>query len=682
MKRTIINGFVASLFASALIACGSPTDSSSSDSKLMANTTACFAAWSGATAYNSGAQVSYNGVNYTAAYWTQGQNPGTNSGPSGSGQPWILNGACGATPTPTPTPGPTPAPTPAPTPTPTGGNLIVNGNAESSTCTTDWHAVTTIPGWTVTKGSPSVLCYTIGSFATPSQGEGGKAFLADGPYGDSSIAQMVDVSTAAVQIDGGKVTYTLSGWLGGWGTLTGDAKVTARYLNAQGKTLSTAVLSGDTPAARGRQNAFLAKSATGNVPIGTRSIAVTVDFTRDPSSYNQGYADNLSLVLSTPVPAAALAPPVTKVPQFDHVFLIMMENTNYEAVVGSVNAPYINSLISQGTLLSNYVGTYHPSDQNYLSIAGGDTFVQGSVYFPNIKVTAPHLGDRLEAIGKTWKAYEQGMGTPCNLTQSGYYSPDDAPFANFTDISQNLSRCRAHLFDTTQLTADLASASATPNFSWIAADDYNDGEASGQGNATSVGVQDGWLRQTIQPILNSPAWKNQRSLLILTWDESSPPDPSNGSNHVATVLVGSQGAIRAAAVSSVPHTHYSVARTIESALGLTPLTANDQYGQPINDAFVAPPLAARTASVASGSSITFDYIAPSGKQSAKNWIGIYAAGQVPGTAQALAWQYAPNPSGTLTLSASNLTAGECVAWYFYNDGYVAIGGPVKFSVTR
>src|SRR4051794_36331611 len=85
----------------------------------MATTAACYAAWNASTAYNGGAQVSYNGVNYTAAFWTQNQNPSTNNGPAGSGQPWISNGACGATPTPAPTPAPTPTPTPAPTPTPT-----------------------------------------------------------------------------------------------------------------------------------------------------------------------------------------------------------------------------------------------------------------------------------------------------------------------------------------------------------------------------------------------------------------------------------------------------------------------------------------------------------------------------------------------------------------------------------
>ncbi|WP_283148649.1 chitinase [Silvimonas soli] len=83
---------------------------------------ACSPAWNAATAYVGGNTASFNGVNYTANWWTQNQEPDTNNGVTGTGQPWTSNGACTGgtpTPTPTPTPAPTPTPTPAPTPTPT-----------------------------------------------------------------------------------------------------------------------------------------------------------------------------------------------------------------------------------------------------------------------------------------------------------------------------------------------------------------------------------------------------------------------------------------------------------------------------------------------------------------------------------------------------------------------------------
>src|SRR3954468_16221857 len=119
LKRTIINGLITGLSASMLAACGGTTDTSStSSSKYLADGEACNAAWVAATAYNGGAKVSRSGRNYTAAFWTQNQDPVTNSGPAGSGQPWTPGFLCGSTPTPAPTPTPTPTPAPTPTPTP------------------------------------------------------------------------------------------------------------------------------------------------------------------------------------------------------------------------------------------------------------------------------------------------------------------------------------------------------------------------------------------------------------------------------------------------------------------------------------------------------------------------------------------------------------------------------------
>jgi chitinase len=56
--------------------------------------TTCNPTWVSTTAYTGGMKVSLNGINYTANFWTQGQNPATNNGGPGSGQPWTSNGSC------------------------------------------------------------------------------------------------------------------------------------------------------------------------------------------------------------------------------------------------------------------------------------------------------------------------------------------------------------------------------------------------------------------------------------------------------------------------------------------------------------------------------------------------------------------------------------------------------------
>ncbi|WP_035798297.1 alkaline phosphatase family protein [Kitasatospora mediocidica] len=568
----------------------------------------------------------------------------------------------------------------------TSGNLIVNGDAEAGYCTSDWTAASTMPGWSVQSGSPAVNCYAAGSFGHPSSPAPGKAFFGPGDQGDGSMTQSVDVSSAAGAIDGGGITYNLSGWLGGWTTYAGYVAVSLQFQDGSGHQVgSTVNLPTVSAADRSNTTSFLARSSTGAVPAGTRSILVQAQFLQ--SSGESGYLDNLSLTLSTPVAAAPLAPPASKVPGYDHVFQVMMENTDYNEVMGDpTDTPYIHSLMAQGASMTNYHAVYHPSDENYLAIAGGDTYAGGATYWPNIKDPGTNLGDQLEAKGKSWKAYEQGMGTPCNTTTQydKYYEPDDAPFINYTDISGNPTRCQAHLFDTTQLTTDLASAATTPNFSWIAADDYYDGEASGNGSATSLQTQDGWLKQTLAPVLSSPAWTSQKSLLIVTWDE----DSSEAGNHVASIVLGSQGTVPAGTTSASRYDHYSTARTIDAALGLPGMTANDTYATPLNDAFspvVAPvptnTLTTGTPSVANGANVTFQYTTPAATAGSTNWIGIYPVGVTPGKQSSLTWQYAPGTSGSLTFSTSKLSgAGSYAVWYLYNDGYTALAGPLTLTV--
>src|SRR5262249_5147397 len=72
-------------------------------------------AWTATAIFTGGQRASLNGFIYEAKWWTQNQNPATNSCVD---CPWRLIGPC-APPTPTPTPTPTATPTPGPTPTPT-----------------------------------------------------------------------------------------------------------------------------------------------------------------------------------------------------------------------------------------------------------------------------------------------------------------------------------------------------------------------------------------------------------------------------------------------------------------------------------------------------------------------------------------------------------------------------------
>ena len=102
------------------------------------------APWSASTAYSAGATVTENGVTYKANWWTQGNDPATSNGPTGSGQPWTITTACSTTPTPPSPPAPTPptppSPPPAPTPpSPPPASGFVFGSYKDVTINMDWN---------------------------------------------------------------------------------------------------------------------------------------------------------------------------------------------------------------------------------------------------------------------------------------------------------------------------------------------------------------------------------------------------------------------------------------------------------------------------------------------------------------------------------------------------------------
>ncbi|HET7015211.1 MAG TPA: alkaline phosphatase family protein [Streptosporangiaceae bacterium] len=127
------------------------------------------------------------------------------------------------------------------------------------------------------------------------------------------------------------------------------------------------------------------------------------------------------------------------------------------------------------------------------------------------------------------------------------------------------------------LSTDLNQAATTPNFAWIGADDCSDMEGCG------IRAGDSFLADQLGAIVRSPAWRTQRSLAIISFDEDNYDDP-HPPQRVPTIVLASSG-VKTGYTSTVRYTHCSLLRTIEAALGLRTLTASDGYARPVNDVF-------------------------------------------------------------------------------------------------
>jgi hypothetical protein len=509
---------------------------------------------------------------------------------------------------------------------PLGPNLLVNPGAEVGDPSLSGYSSVTVPGWVVT-GTPTVIEYgtqrrfpfplampgpTFPSFlAFPSTRvappDSGAQFFGGGPVATSTLTQYVDVSAAATEIDSGGVPFALSGDLGGFFIDPSAASVSVAFLDANGAILDTGTIGPVTGLDRLFSTGFEHRATTGTVPVGTRRAVVVVSLTdHNPvlGNYNNAYADNLSLRIGASLPAPPPpAPPVSKVGALDHVFMVYMENKGYTQIVGSPNAPYLNSLIDTYGLETNYYGLTHPSDPNYTPIIGGSDF-GFNWNCPSNCFDAPTLVDNVEAAGLTWAGYQQGGG--------GYSEPTDRlPFLAFSDIYNDPARVESHIFDISQMGVDLQNPATAPNFAWFAADDATNMEGPTDfpigwlrwfvglidpRHQYNVAAGDEWLSEQVPVIMNSNTWQDptQKSAIFITFDEdynNISLGIGNQGNHIVMVVIPSPGAVNAGMRSgnfTVDDyaNHYSLLRTIEDALGLPPLTNNDRYASPMNGYWV------------------------------------------------------------------------------------------------
>ncbi|HWE57632.1 MAG TPA: alkaline phosphatase family protein [Acidimicrobiales bacterium] len=359
-------------------------------------------------------------------------------------------------------------------------------------------------------------------------------------------------------------------------------------------------------------------------------------------------ADRTALTGAAPRTTATTA----SLPAVQHVFVIVLENEGYAATFQNPSAdPYLaRTLPAQGALLTNYYGTGHESNDNYIAMisgqapnlqtssdcqiysqfigigigtaAGGQAIGTGCVYPSTVSTVA----NQLTAKGLSWKGYMEDMGNVAgreapvcghpaldaqDKTQSavagdGYATRHD-PFVYFSSITDSPAYCDAHVVPlgsdtgalpagtppgTTGLAADLASASTTPNLSFITpnlCDDGHDYPCTNQkSGASALADIDTFLQIWVPKITSSPAF-TQNGMLIITFDESDGPQSDStaccnerpGPSDPLPGLTGSGGGrvgavvmspwTEGGTVDSVAYNHYSLLASIENLFGLSRL---------------------------------------------------------------------------------------------------------------
>ncbi len=191
-----------------------------------------------------------------------------------------------------------------------GKNLIVNGDFEQDegvVSSSQFHRNLQISGWK--DDSPALVAnyklFGSRGFYVPDRdkmmlppNKGNNFFNS---WHNSTISQVIDVSTLFYYVDQRKVRYDLSGWLGGLAEQDNPMEIKLKFMDANGNLLGKSQIGPVKPIDRNNKTGFVKRQKTGMVPVNCRKILVELQgrqISVNDSDAADAYADNVSLSLA------------------------------------------------------------------------------------------------------------------------------------------------------------------------------------------------------------------------------------------------------------------------------------------------------------------------------------------------------------------------------------------------
>jgi phosphatidylinositol-3-phosphatase len=248
------------------------------------------------------------------------------------------------------------------------------------------------------------------------------------------------------------------------------------------------------------------------------------------------------------------------------VMVIAEENEGASGIVGSAQAPYLNSLARTYGQLTDMDSGYPvscPSLAAYIVLTSGDRHGICDDANPSAhQLSSDNIFRQVAESGRQWRQYSESMTTNCqgyNGAEGGYLVRHAPP----PYYSSEAGRCRSWDLPLGTTSAgnlhdDLAEG--LPAYSFVTPNACNDMHGADSCRASLVKRGDSWLAAWMPKILATSDFQAGRLTVVITWDEGT-----SKSNHIATVVAhrGLEGAKSGAA-----YTHCSTLRTTEELLGL------------------------------------------------------------------------------------------------------------------
>ncbi|TCD62837.1 hypothetical protein EIP91_006350 [Steccherinum ochraceum] len=268
--------------------------------------------------------------------------------------------------------------------------------------------------------------------------------------------------------------------------------------------------------------------------------------------------------------------PVVAGKVFDRFTQIWIENTDF--AVASTSRAFIE-LAKQGILLTQSYAVTHPSEPNYAASVGGDFWGMGDDNLYNIPSNISTVFDLLEAKNISWAAYQENLPFDgyqgFNFTQPNYLNSSAPPYTYYVrkhnppvlyDSVTSVAERNTRIRNFNDFAADV-NASAIPQWNFITPNMINDA------HDTDIDFASDWLEFWLVPLLSNPNFNDNKTLILLTFDEN---ENYAINNQIYSILLG--GAVPDSLKGtndSTYYTHYSTLSSVEANWGLGSLGRQD-----------------------------------------------------------------------------------------------------------
>jgi len=249
-------------------------------------------------------------------------------------------------------------------------------------------------------------------------------------------------------------------------------------------------------------------------------------------------------------------------PRFRHALVVVLENKDASAIAQYRTAPHFDALARRYARLANYYAVAHPSLPNYLALVSGTT---GGLRRDclDCTVATPTIAQTLDAAGKPWKAYVEGIRRNAfgDIDRRAVKARIPFLFSRYV-LTRPVDMRR--MVPLTRLTRDLRTG-RLPAFSLVVPSLCHDM------HNCPIRTGDRWLGSFAKRVL--PAL-GPRDVVFVVFDEGDRLDVAGGGGRVAALVLGPL--VRPGSVSNARLDHYGLLRTIEHGLGLTLLGRSAQ----------------------------------------------------------------------------------------------------------